>query len=696
MYADAARAFAEDRFPAAKRGFEDARGPLQAAGSPFAVRALIELGGLAHVTGQADDAVTLLNRGLNIARERGHSFAAARSTWFLGLTAFNRGRLDEVRRRYEETLSIFERMGDVEQSAAVHNLLAAYHGYLGDEATAWTHRQTALAGLAVTRSERFRYMVLVATAAAVRRQSAETALAFQDALVDSAKTSGRQAAVVEALSQRASLLDELGRNAEARTELTAARAWLQGTPDLALRQRAEEPILAAESDVYAADEPQRAVAAAELALARVAERGDRLRIAQLSLKLAKANIVWGRTAQAEAALGRGIKAFDEERTSAGDEGRVSTLDESWQLFDTAVQLAIRNKNYPLAFAMSERARTRTLAEQNRATAGRTLAEVEQALGPDEAVVALNQFDRELAVWVIRQGVTTVVTRPLTRLNARRLVARQQDEIRHEASVADAGADLFNEILRPVARSLSGVTRLSVVPDATYEDTSFAALWDASNRRFVAEQMILTTASSISAAAQPRLDRIAGQPTDSLILGGPDATAQALTIAGVYREPVVLTGSAATRSRFMADASSRSIIHVAASARSNRAFPLLSRLTLSDEPGRRYSGEVLGRDIVTRPLTRTRLVSIDADGATNNGGSRDLARAFMAAGVPAVLGTLPGADEAATRPLMVGFHRLMSTGIPADEALNTLQRNVLQSNGRRLGAWCALVLYGSDR
>ena len=69
---------------------------------------------------------------------------------------------------------------------------------------------------------------------------------------------------------------------------------------------------------------------------------------------------------------------------------------------------------------------------------------------------------------------------------------------------------------------------------------------------------------------------------------------------------------------------------------------------------------------------------------------------MAAGVPAVVGTLPAPTNGATRELMVGFHRLMSTGIPADEALNTLQRNVLQSNGRRLGAWSALVLYGSDR
>ena len=69
---------------------------------------------------------------------------------------------------------------------------------------------------------------------------------------------------------------------------------------------------------------------------------------------------------------------------------------------------------------------------------------------------------------------------------------------------------------------------------------------------------------------------------------------------------------------------------------------------------------------------------------------------MTAGVPAVLGTLPGADETATRDLMIGFHREMSKGMSAEQALYTVQRNALQQNGRRLGAWTALVLYGSDR
>lgn len=700
-YAQAAQAFAQDRFPEAGTQFAGALRQLQSAGSPFAIRALIETGAIAHVTGRGAEAVAALQEGLERARPRQYAYAAARSTWFLGLAAFGRGQLDEVRVRYEQTLAAFEQMGDVEQGAAVHNLLASLHGYLGDESSAWQHRQTALAGLSVTRSERFRYMVLVATAAAVRRQSGETGLAFQDAVVDSARLSGRQAAIIEALSQRASLLSELGQQAAAEADLSAARAQLAQSPASPLQLRMEEPILAAESDVFRVAAPARAVTAAEAAIERVSRRGDRLRIAQLSLRLAKANIVWGDMGQAEAALTRGIQAFDDERSSLSDEGRVSTLDESWELFDTAVQLAIRKKDYPRAFALSELARARTLAEKHRAP-GRTLADIEQSLQPGEAVVALNQFETELAVWLITRGRTTVLVRPLARRDAQRLVARQLDEIRHEAPVPDAGADLFTQILRPVARELVGVTRLAFVPDAVYQDASFAALWDAAKSRFLVEQAIVTTASSIGVAASRRAGPAASlDATDPLIFGGPGApaAAEALAVAAAYEDPAVLIGPAATRARFMAEAPSRAIIHLSAQTRPNPAYPMLSRLMLSDEPGQQYSGALLGRDLATRPMPRTRVVVLDnvtANQSLRGEGSLGVARAFIAAGIPAVVGTLPGANEGATRELMVGFHRLMSTGIPADEALNTLQRNVLQSNGRRLGAWSALVLYGSDR
>ena len=78
------------------------------------------------------------------------------------------------------------------------------------------------------------------------------------------------------------------------------------------------------------------------------------------------------------------------------------------------------------------------------------------------------------------------------------------------------------------------------------------------------------------------------------------------------------------------------------------------------------------------------------------GTSSLARAFMAAGVPAVVGTLPGADESAARDLMIGFHRELANGVSAEQALTRVQRNAIEQHGRRLGAWSALVLYGSDR
>jgi CHAT domain-containing protein len=88
--------------------------------------------------------------------------------------------------------------------------------------------------------------------------------------------------------------------------------------------------------------------------------------------------------------------------------------------------------------------------------------------------------------------------------------------------------------------------------------------------------------------------------------------------------------------------------------------------------------------------------VDEIAANRGEGTSSLARAFMAAEIPAVLATLPGSDENATRDLMIAFHREIANGVPAEQALNTVQRNAIQKNGRRVGAWSALVLYGSDR
>lgn len=698
LYSEAATMFAEDRMADAKPVFETVRRDFENASSPFSIRAAIDLGAIAYVTGRPDESVALFSAAGAAARNR-YPFAAARCTWYQGLLAFGRGQLAETQYHYEETLATLERLGDVEQAGAVYNLLASLHDYLGDAALGWKHRDAALSILDVSRSPRLRFQILLAAAGAVRREDAETALILQDAVIDAARRWGRPAAIADSLAQRADILFALGRTGDAERTLADARQSLNLVPDAGVRRRVEVSLLAVESNVARATSPEQAARAATSAIQLVDARRDRRRLAQLHLRLAKANIVWGRLADAEAALARGINAFEEERRSLNDEGRVSTLDESWDLYDTAIQLAIRKKDYARAFAMAERSRARTLAEARR-WPERSLSDVQRMLPEDQAILALNQFDDELAVWVIGRRSTTVVTRPVTRAVAVSLVGQQRDEILRAVAPPNASGHLFNEIVRPVKSALEGVTRIVVVPDSTYESAAFAALWDPARREFLVENVSVTLAPTVSAYAVRTQQRFDSEPTDPLILSGPDAEARdrATAVTSAYRSSELIT--APTGPRFLSALERRPVVvHLSARVSPNAAFPLLSRVMFSDEPGQRYSGSVQGREIASRALAETRVVVIDnveSQAGGNISGSLSMARAFIAAGVPAVLGTLPGADEDATRGLMVSFHREMSTGISAEQALSTLQRNVLHSNGRRIGAWSALVLYSSDR
>jgi CHAT domain-containing protein len=689
-YATAAALVANDAFTDALPAMTQAHQRLAALNSPVSQLASIGLGTIAYVRAQYDDA----ERILAPIATGGHSYAAARANWFRGLIAFAQGRMGEAQGLYEDSLSTFERMGDVEQAGAVHTNLSGVAYQLGDTITEWRHRRAALDALTVTTSTRLKYLTLVPTAVSARAESPEAALAIQEGIIAVARDSGRQAAIVDALAQRAATLFLLGRSSDAEASAAEARNSLSRITDPAFRSILELPVLAIESDLARGANPQLAAASASRAIQIAAERGDRSRLPQMQLRLAKAAIASDRLDQAERALAAGIDAFDATRGQSAGLTGISTLDESWQLFETAVQLAIRRGDYERAFAMAERGRAQLPEGARQQLQVPTLAEVQQTLREGEAVIALTQFDDELAVWAIRNHGSHVVRLPLRKADARRLVARQQDEIRLQAAPTSA---LYDAIIRPVMSQLSGATYVSFVPDATYRDVSFAALWDRSTNRFAVEHWTLSAAPSVTALRASRGNAVTTDDlTPALVLSADADDTRFKTIADQYRSAEVITGTNATRLRLLGGAP---VMHVAAPSYRNELYPSLSRLVLNDEPGRRYSGAVMSDEIARRPMTTTRLVVLDeirARQSYRTAGSFDLATAFLAAGVPAVLGTLPGADESATRELMVGFHREVAGQASAAEALSRVQRNALKQNGGRLGAWTALVIYGSDR
>ena len=695
-YASAAQLFNDDRFAAALPSLQHAQSRFAALGSPYQLRAAVDIATIGYVSTPATVKDSLQSIA-KTAQSADYNYIAARAVWIEGLLAVTQGRLGEAQSHYDQTLATFERMGDVEQAGNAHNLLATLANYLGDSAMEWRHRVKAFEVLPFSRSPRFKYMVTVAAAAATRTTSPETALELVEAVLVTAHEWGRDAAIAESLAQRASIMMVLGRDADAANNLVEARRILTKISDPQFKSRIEVVVLAAESDLHRRSNPAASASAATRAIEIVEQRRDRLRLAQLNLRLARANITGGRLKDAELALARGISQFEEERASLSDEGRISTLDESWQLFEAAVQLAIHQRDYPRAFAMAERARVRTLSESKRLADVPSLAEAERSLTADQAIIALNQFEDELAVWVIKNSGTSVLVRPITRRDAQHFVSRQRDEIALEARIPEASALLFDELIRPAAAMLRGIARIAVVADAPYQDASFAALYDRSKKQFLVERVSLVNASTATAVSAFNRS-LPGPATDVLVLAADDSAAgDPAEIAAAYSQADVLTGSSVTRKNFLQRANNRSVLHLRANTTDNAGFPMLSRLVLSDESGQRRSGVVLGRDIAATSFSNIKLVVLDEAGdASSQQRAHGLARAFMVGGVPAVVGTLPGIDQAAARQLFVGLHREVASGAAAGDALSRIQRNAIQQNGGRLGAWTALVLYGSDR
>lgn len=700
-YATAASAYASDDFARAIPLLREAREKLLAVQSPFYLRPSMDLASVIYPAGGSVESEQLAAEALSAAQRHQYAFVEARAAWVQGLAAFYQGRLADAQSKYESTLATFERIGDLEQISAAHTLLAGLFYYLGDQNQAWIHFVPALKGLDITRSLKLRHALLSAAATSIRDSNPEGALAIQNEAIRNAEKWGLNYAVVEARAARASLLAILGRTEIAEADLAAAKLQMPGV-EPSIRSRLEVTVLATEAKLLRTKNPAAAVAAATRAIHLVEERGDRFRLPQLQLELAKANIVWGRASEAEVALEQGIRAFDQERSSSVDEARVSVRDEAWGLFETAVHLALKKNDLERAFALAERGRMRSLAEARREPVSRPLSSIRASLDQHEAIIALNQFDDELAVWVIRQSGADVYTRPLSRRDAERLIARQQREIWLQSPSAEAGEALYNEILRPLTEQLATITRLVVVPDATYESVSFAALSDSNSSKFLVENVILNVAPSANAFVAARAHSRAAADTLPLVFGGTseEAVAGARAVAAAYQTASVVAGASATRSKFFTDLqSSRGVVHISVPVFVSSSNPLLSRAIVADDPGLPHSGAILGRDIANRTLTNTNLVVIDevpTNRTIRGEGTLSMARAFMTAGAPAVVGTLPGADEYATRDLMIGFHREMSRGISAEQALHTVQRNAIAQNGRRLGAWSALVIYGSDR
>jgi CHAT domain-containing protein len=178
-------------------------------------------------------------------------------------------------------------------------------------------------------------------------------------------------------------------------------------------------------------------------------------------------------------------------------------------------------------------------------------------------------------------------------------------------------------------------------------------------------------------------------------------AEAHEVAASYPRADLLAGRGASVPAFREAAPRHDIVHLATHAVLNEAYPLLSAIPLTPTSPEAADGALYAHEIYQMRLARTRLVVL---GGCDTGGGRlsrsegvdSLARAFLAAGVPAVVSTLWSIDDQEAVRFFVELHRRVGAGDDPVRALRMAQLALLKglSGDLRLPrSWAAYQLIG---
>jgi CHAT domain-containing protein len=295
----------------------------------------------------------------------------------------------------------------------------------------------------------------------------------------------------------------------------------------------------------------------------------------------------------------------------------------------------------------------------------------------------------LLTWVIRDGrlrfsASPVPTTLLGTINEfRSAIGRRPND-----AVIRQARGLFEVLLGSVRHDIAGSGLLVYSPAPALRGLPIGALHDGDTFLVKTRPIVVTRAlnglkSSISSLSPVRSALIAlpSPPPGSSRLEG--AAAEAAAVASLYgTRSTSLLGEAATPGAFLRIASNFDLIHIGTHGQIDRQ-PLGNAMDFT-------SGRIRAYDVMTTHLSRAPIVVLAGCRTDDEGNGRipvSFASAFIAAGASAVVGSLWDVEDASTRELMIDFHRALSQGRTAADALRAAQKTAIDRN-RPISSWAA--------
>lgn len=447
--------------------------------------------------------------------------------------------------------------------------------------------------------------------------------------------------------------------------------------------------------------------------------------------------------QASAELNTALTMVDNNRSKIleGD-NRNKFFDIEQSIYDLAIEYAYETqKDGVKAFTYSEASRARSLldlmlrenekqtnVEQNPGPvfAPFSLSEIKQKLPEANQIVEYTVLESKILIWVIDRNDAQVKESRISRAELESRVGNYLRSIADPKSedVSRQGKELFDLLIKPVAKLLDSEKQLNIIPDKILNSLPFDSLVSTSSGRFLIEDYSLSYAPSASvlvlaSAKAGTIDTnyaehilAVGNPTFDqerygLLANLKDAAKEAGQVKQSYKRGTVLIGPAATKRNILTELPKSDVAHFALHSIEEPHDEMHSRLVLARDQngsGPGASEDVLeAREIYEMRLPATRLVILSAcqtgTGRYYRGeGTFSVARAFMASGVPVVVASLWAVDSEATAELMINLHQIRKQQrLPTAEALRRAQLRILQGNERFRHPyyWAAFLVYGGS-
>jgi CHAT domain-containing protein len=317
------------------------------------------------------------------------------------------------------------------------------------------------------------------------------------------------------------------------------------------------------------------------------------------------------------------------------------------------------------------------------------------------------------VWRITRDAFDLRAAPIGRAALAELVSRLRQQAGDPASgprYRDLAQQLYEQLFGTMSTGSRSGDQLIIVADPLTASVPFAVLIPpGSNRHLVQDRAIVVVPSGQSLLrATARLASDGSTRGAPLLIGNPATTMTPLPWAEVeidaleriYPGAITLRGAAATPDAAGRLLQTAGILHFGGHAIANGRYPRLSFLQLAGTREAAQSPLTAGA-LAEIPMSQLRLAVLaacDSAGGSTEPGSPafGIANAFLAAGVPNVIGSLWNIDDRVTSDLVIAFHNGYARGRPAADALRQAQLQVLSGKGASFQHpyyWAGLQAYG---